>query len=331
MVTTLPTQWEQTHSRIGIERENAIKAHAEVRLALESDAKLQEWGVDTVLIGSYRRKTAIYPCKDVDVFVKLPKAPADATPEQVFSEVQRVLVARFPGRATEHRRSMMVSGFADDLSVDAVPAVPDGARWKIPQTDSKQVGERWVKDRWETTDPERLTTLTDAVQQASPEISGQRSYLRSVRLIKQMRDTHIGREEKPSGLYFELLTYWAFRDGALAGSYAELLVPVLDSIATRLGSMIVVTEPAMDQPYAPAPDATELADAATVFRRLSVEARTALTLDDCAAAVVWRRMLGENDKVGWCFPVPPGCTASGERITALPNSDRGTNAERGFA
>lgn len=331
MVTTLPTQWEQTHARIGIERANAIKAHLEVRAALELDPKLREWAVDTILIGSYKRGTAIYPCKDVDVFVKLPKAPADATPEAVFTEVQRVLVAHFGKRATEQRRSMKVSGFADDLSVDAVPAVPDGTRWKIPQTDSKQVGERWVKDRWETTDPERLTELTDEVQRASAIISGQPSHLRTVRLIKQMRDTHIGRGEKPGGLYFELLTYWAFRDGATAESYAELLVPVLDSITMRLASGVTVTEPAMDQPYAPTPDPAALANAGAVFDRLAADARRALALDECAAAVVWRKMLGENDKVGWCFPLPPGCTETGARIAPLANKDRGSNDDRPFA
>ncbi|MBI3747939.1 MAG: nucleotidyltransferase [Chloroflexi bacterium] len=331
MATTLPAQWEQTHARIGIERENAIKAHLEVRVVLETDRKLREWGVDTVLIGSYKRKTAIYPCKDVDVFVKLPAAPDNATPEQVFTEVQRVLVAHFGDRATEQRRSLKVSGFADDLTCDAVPAVPDGERWKIPQTDTKPVGERWIKDRWESTNPERLTDLTIEAQQASSSISGQPCYLRTVRLIKQMRDTHVGPGEKPGGLYFELLTYWAFRDGAVADSYAELLVPVLDSITMRLSSGVTVTEPAMDQPYAPAPDPAALTKAAIVFGRLAADARRALTLEECAAALVWREMLGKNDKVGWAFPLPPGCTETGARIAPVVNRDRGSNADRGFA
>jgi hypothetical protein len=331
MTTTLPAQWAQTHARIGIERENAIKAHLEVRAVLEKDGKLREWGVDTVLIGSYTRKTAIYPCKDVDVFVKLPDAPDAATPEQVFTEVQRALVAHFGARATEQRRSMKISGFEDDLTCDVVPAIPDGERWKIPQTDTKPVGERWIKDRWELTTPERLTELTIKAHQASSVISGQPSYLRTVRLIKQMRDTHIGRAEKPGGLYFELLTYWAFLDGAAAASYAELLVPVLDSITTRLASGVAVTEPAMDQPYAPAPDPAVLTNAASVFGGLAADARRALTLEECGAAVVWRQMLGRNDKVGWAFPLPPGCTETGARIEPLANRDRGSNADRGFA
>jgi len=71
--------------------------------------------------------------------------------------------------------------------------------------------------------------------------------------------------------------------------------------------------------------------ATAVFGRLAADARRALTLDDCAAAVVWRAMLGKNEKVGWCFPLPPGCTESGTRIAPLANTDRGSNADRGFA
>lgn len=331
MVTTLANQFEQVHARIGIERTNAIAAHLEVRSVLELDAKLQEWGLDTILIGSYRRKTAIYPCKDVDVFVKLSNAPAGLTPERVFTEVQRVLVDHFLERATEQRRSMKILGFADDLTVDVVPAVTDGDHWKIPQTDSRQVGDRWIKDRWEGTNPERLTALTDDMQRASAKIGGQPSYLRTVRLIKQMRDAQIGRREKPSGLYFELLTYWAFDSGATAESYAELIVLVLESIATRLEAGVIITEPAMDEPYTPAPDDKALDKATRVFRALASDARRALIVDECEAAVIWRRVFGENEKVGWVFPLPAGCTETGRRIAALANRDRGSNADRPFA
>jgi hypothetical protein len=331
MATTLPAEWRQVHTRIGIERASAIAAHLEVRTVLEGDPKLREWAVDTVLIGSYKRKTAIYPCKDVDVFVKLPAAPADASPEAVFTEVQRVLVDHFKNRATEQRRSMKVSGFADDLTVDAVPAVRDGDRWKIPQTGTMPVGDRWVKDRWETTDPERLTDLAETCQKASPLIEGDPSYLRMVRIVKQIRDYHIGRGDKPGGLYFELLTYWAFMGGASGDSYAELLVPVLDAVAVRLSSGVVVTEPAMDQPYEPAPELEDRANAARIFTAVAADARLALTLEDCEASVVWRRILGENEKVGWVFPIPPGCSETGQRVTPIANTDRGSNRDRGFA
>ncbi|HEY8869594.1 MAG TPA: nucleotidyltransferase [Candidatus Limnocylindrales bacterium] len=332
MVTTLEAQFREAHIRIGIERANAIKAHTEVRLKLETDAKLVEWGVDTILIGSYRRKTAIYPCHDVDVFVKLPRCPATLTPEEVFTEVQRVLVAAYgKDRATEQRRSMKITGFGGGLSVDVVPAVPDGTRWKIPQTDRSVTTRPVRKDRWETTNPEHLTVLSEAKQASSTVIDDQPSYLRTVRLVKQIRDTHVG-DSKPGGLYFELLTYWSFDEGRKVDSFAERLALVLDGIATHLESGVVVTEPGMNQPYDPAPDPALVASAGSTFRQLATDAQRALAVDDCAAAVVWRRIIGRNDKApSGCFPIPPGCSETGGRITPLVNKDRGVDGDRPFA
>lgn len=328
MVTTLAPQFRQAHTRIGIEPAAAIAAHLDVRLKLETDPKLVSWGVDTVLIGSYKRKVSIYPCDDVDVFVKLP-ACREIDPELVFSEIQRVLVKAYGDRAKEQRRSMTIEGFAEDLSVDAVPAVPDGARWKIPQTDTAPIDDRWVKDRWETTHPERLTELTDERQKASSVIDSEPSYRRTVRLIRQVREAHLG-DEKPGGLYFELLTYWAFDGGTAADSYAELLSLTLASIARQLESGPVVIEPAMNQTYDPAPDPEAIRSAGAVFRSLANDAHKALALEDCPAAVIWRRILGENER-GWCFPLPPDCSGSGERIVALPQKDRGSDVARPFA
>ena len=168
--------------------------------------------------------------------------------------------------------------------------------------------------RLEATSPERLTELAGNAQAASAVIERQPSYLRTVRLVKQMRDHHIGRgEEKPGGRAFELLTYWAFASGATASSYAELLAPVLSSVAAQLTSGRLI-EPSMNQPYAPAPDPAALAKAASIFAALAADARRALIEEDCAAAAIWRRMLGENEKVGWVFPLPPGCTELGTTI-----------------
>lgn len=68
---------------------------------------------------------------------------------------------------------------------------------------------------------------------------GQPSYVRTVRIIKQIRDTPIGRGDKPGGLYLELLTYWAFRDGAAAAPYAELRPATLANAATIFGRIAV--------------------------------------------------------------------------------------------
>lgn len=329
MVTTLASEFRQAHIRIAIERTHAIAAHLDVRAKLETDRKLVEWGVDTVLIGSYARKVSIFPCHDVDVFVKLPECPVELSPEAVFTEVQRVLVDAYGDRATEQRRSMKVDGFPDELSVDAVPAVKDGLQWKIPQTDRQMVGGRWVKDRWEPTNPERLSELTDERQAASSVIDGDASYRRTIRLVRQIREHHLA-HAKPGGLYVELLTYWAFNGGVSGESYAELLAQTLAVIAAQLSAGVVVIEPGMNQPYDPAPEPEALAEAGRLFSRLANDARRALELEECPAAAIWRNILGENPR-GRCFPLPPGCAESGEKIVALPHKDRGPDVARPFA
>ena len=64
---------------------------------------------------------------------------------------------------------------------------------------------------------------------------------------------------------------------------------------------------------------------------MAIDADRALRLDDCPAAAIWRKMIGKNDKAGWCFPLPADCNESGERIRAIPQADRGPNVDRPFA
>ncbi len=71
---TLNEQFAQAVRNVtvsGNKRDRAIAAHTEVRELLEADTELADWGIETLLIGSYARQTARYPGKDVDVFLRL--------------------------------------------------------------------------------------------------------------------------------------------------------------------------------------------------------------------------------------------------------------------
>lgn len=60
----LGDQFEDAVSNVSIsgeKRQRAIAAHTEVRELLETDSGLKEWGIDTILIGSYARETGRYP------------------------------------------------------------------------------------------------------------------------------------------------------------------------------------------------------------------------------------------------------------------------------
>lgn len=134
----------------GADKVNAPEAHQLVRDALAADAKLTEYGVSSVLIGSYKRNVSIKRVKDVDVFVRLPDVPSDVTSKDILDRFFTVLHGEFGSDADGHRRtkrqdrSLQVSFPEYDLYVDAVPARPhwDGETWEIPQ---KGDADKWVR------------------------------------------------------------------------------------------------------------------------------------------------------------------------------------------
>lgn len=306
---------------LGDKRARAIKAHEEVREVLARDETLKAWGVQTILIGSYGRETAIYPGRDVDVFVKLPDGPDD--PEVVFQAVNEALVEEYGTRLTVHRRSLMID-FPDDFSVDSVPAIPTTLHWQIPEAD-----ENGDRTRWEETDPEHLTELTHK-RNETPRVDGHGAYVPIVKLIRQIRRHHLG-DAKPGGLYFEIETYGAFDGGVAGDSHAAILATTLDRIATQLESGVVITDPALGRQYDPAPDTTDLDAAAATFRNLASKASKALAAERCPAAVLWRQIVGKNEQ-GWVFAIPDDCDEQGRstpRIT--PITDKGSREAHPFA
>ena len=315
-ITTLSDQFKGALSRLelGEKRRRVEAAHKEIRELLETDELLCSWAVDTVLIGSYARHTAIYPGKDVDVFTKLTKLNTSINPRTVFDAVCAVLVAEYGDRAEPQQRSIKVSFPIDggeDFHVDVVPAVTKGDRWAIPRHDTTvwdaaDVGERWVE-----TDPEELTELTTELN-GNLKVDGQGAYVPVVKLVRQTRRQHRGKE-KPGGFYFELMVFWAFAAGLDGGSFAEIFAKTLRAIATHLGSAESLIDPVLRTAYKPAPRQDDRTAAAAIFADLAASAERALTLEECAAAAIWRRILGENDR-GPVFPLPPGCDEKGNRI-----------------
>lgn len=315
-ITTLPEQFKGALARLelGEKRKRVEAAHKEIRDLLESDERLRSWGVDTVLIGSYARHTAIYPGKDVDVFTKLTKLDTSANPRTVFETVRDVLVAKYGERAQPQARSIKVTFPTDgeeDFHVDVVPAVRKGGRWAIPRRDTRRWDAPEVEERWVETDPEKMTELTSNMN-ATLKVEGQGAYVPVVKLVRQTRWHHRGKE-KPGGFYFELMAYWAFAAGMDGDSFAEIFARTLRAIAVQLESGTPLIDPILGREYRPVPDPDDRAAAAEVFSDLASRAERALTLDRCPAAAIWRSILGENDR-GPVFPLPPGCDEKGNEI-----------------
>lgn len=315
-ITTLPEQFRGALTRLelGEKRKRAEAAHKEIRQLLESDERLCGWDVDTILIGSYARHTAIYPGKDVDVFTKLPKLDTNANPRTVFEAVREVLVGKYGRRAEPQPRSIKVAfstDGTDDFHVDVVPAVRMGRRWAIPRRDPQRWDAAQPDERWVETDPERMTQLTTEMN-ARLKVDGQGVYVPIVKLVRQARWHHRGKE-KPGGFYFELMSYWAFRAGVDGDSFAEVFAKTLRSIANQLESGAALIDPVLDRDYQPAPEPGDRGAASAVFSDLAQRAERALTLARCPAAATWRAILGENDR-GPVFPLPAGCDDRGNQV-----------------
>lgn len=334
--STLTTQFKAALSNIevyGPKLDRAVEAHREIREVLAKDERLVALGADPVLIGSYARRTGIYPGKDVDVFVRLMKLSTDEHPKVAYDAVLKPLRGEYGDRVTEQPRSVKVDfeptgpGKPDGFSVDVVPAVPLGEEWALPVPDPKDwaaAGEAWVP-----TNPTNLTDLS-VKRNEQPKVGEQGAYKPAVKMVRQIRKYHLG-DAKPGGLYFELLTYRVFERWTLpTGSWAELLPGVLDGLASLLEGGHQLVNPADDRVYEPAPSFEQRTAASETFRKLSDVAGKALEADRCMAAKYWREIFGTNDR-GDVFPLPEGCTIDGKAMASVSAvTARGSKEAGGF-
>ena len=324
-MNALHEQFTQALHRIevnGKRRERAIEAHTEIQRVLALDPQLKRWGIDTRIIGSYGRRTAIHPCKDVDVFARLVNLNISASPQEVYDGVEAVLVARYGhvdhgGRATPQARSIKID-FPDpadrnaSIAVDAVPAVRHGSRWAIPTKDR----DLWAlgQARWVMTDPERFGDLSTQLNRASwsPSVGGQGAYKPVVKLMRQAREAHL-RDQKPGGLYVEFAVYDVWANRQVSGTeWGPLFANTLRVVAHRFASAVYepLVDPGLGTPVNPPLDAAQWQNASAIFQSLATLAAEALKADRCTAALKWRRILGKNDR-GDVFPLPPGCSGAG--------------------
>jgi hypothetical protein len=331
----------------GVKLKRAIDAHTEVRALLEADPTLCGWGIDTVLIGSYARHTARYPGKDVDVFLRFTQLSTAADPAVVYEHVARVLTDKYGehgadpgGRVTRQPRSVKVA-FTDpaepdgdlSFSIDAVPAVPWGEHWGIPNRDTTTWDD--PAGRWVLTAPTEFAARSEQLSTSptSPKVAGANAYSPVVRLLRQTRHVHLG-PDRPGGLYTEVAAYHAWTAGRVAGtSWAEITAASLREVAAvfRTAAVAGLTDPVLRTPMKPELTAEQWNDGADVFDGLARKAAEALTMDRCRAAVLWREILGENDR-GPVLPLPAGCDANGFPVSAIAAvTSAGSDEPRGFA
>ncbi|KXO99706.1 Uncharacterised protein (plasmid) [Tsukamurella tyrosinosolvens] len=303
----------------GDDKVNAPEAHRLVRDALEADAKLAEYGVNPVLIGSYKRNVSIKRVKDVDVFVRLPDVPSDVTSKDILDRFFAVLHAEFGTDPDGHRRtkrqdrSLQVSFPEYDLYVDAVPARPhwDGDTWEIPQ--------KGDMDTWVRTNPETLTSLSSEMNAAHDAY-----YVPTVKLLRQTRRSLLG-AKKPGGFFIEVATYQAFASGLVSGNdHVEYYVSALEEVSQTIDGFVSygigVNDPTLAGHTISIRATSEELDAArTRFADAAESARGALKEEDEGkAALIFQELLGENGDGERVFQMPRGFNDDGsKRVSAI--------------
>lgn len=296
------------------DKANAPEAHRLVRDALEADAKLADYGVSPVLIGSYKRNVSIKRVKDVDVFVRLPDVPSNVTSKDILDRFFTVLNAEFGTDSEGHRRtkrqdrSLQVWFPKYDLYVDAVPARPhwDSETWEIPQ--------KGVADEWVRTNPEALTSLSSEMNALHDDF-----YVPTVKLLRQTRRSLLG-TKKPGGFFIEAATYQAFASGLVSGNdpgeyYVSALEEVGKIIDTFVSYGVGVNDPTLPG-HSISIRATddELKAAKIRFPDAAKSARDALEEEDEGkAAKAFQNLLGKNGDGENVFPMPPGFNDDGSK------------------
>ena len=149
------------------EQKNASKRHNEVR-----DYLGERFQVDrSFLTGSYKRYTKTKPLKDIDIFFVLKDAERDyrsKSPSVILDDFLSELAGEYGDAAVQRQSHSVNVDFgvvidADDntdyrvVSIDVVPAFPDGDNYEIPFDD----GGQWIK-----TNPEIHAQKATAAHQA---------------------------------------------------------------------------------------------------------------------------------------------------------------------
>lgn len=322
-MANLPTQFMKALSNIEPgsngskdDKANAQEAHRLVRDVLEADQTLRDYGISTILIGSYKRDVSIRRIKDVDVFARLTDLPAEVTAKQILDRFFTVLNNEF-GRDNEGKlrtkrqdRSLMVQFPEFDLSVDAVPARPSGDVWEIPK--------KGEDNEWVQTNPDRLTSLS---RELNAEHDGY--YKPTIKLLRQARRNILLKDKKPGGFFIEVAAYQAFAGGLVTGTdQAEYFVSALSEVSKIIANFanygIEVDDPTLDgRTISIRASQEDLEDARDRFAKASITANEALNEEHLGkAAVGYRTLLGKDDNGVQIFGMPSGYNEDGTKKEA---------------
>jgi predicted nucleotidyltransferase len=206
---------------------NARRQRDALRGHLEGEFAVAEF----LISGSFKRRTAIQPLNDVDLFVvfdpESEKELRDAAPRTILKKVLDVLDDAYPTKEKPkaQSRSVNVEFKGTGLSFDVVPAFPDGVDgYVIPDRDA---------GAWIRTNPRRHKEHATAANEASGK--------KAKPIVKALKSWN---SRQPSTLvrsfHLELMVYEALRSDP--GSYPVGIAKALRAMSN--GVLTSMPEPA---------------------------------------------------------------------------------------
>lgn len=333
----LSSQFEQALQSIepsSSDKDNAVDAHQMVRKVLLDAEELEAWGLNPILIGSYKRNVSIKRVKDVDVFCRMEDIGSDVLPSSVLDQFQEILDRSFGvddignKRVIRQARSLKVEfPEFDELHVDAVPArLRSDGYWEIPTDDGD----------WQQTNPDELTELKTAMNEEYED-----KYVPLVKLVRQTRRSALGLGSHPGGLFAEMCLYDAClhnkvsKEGLTLG-YVTALEAMADFLEDKIAWGRSLPDPTMPghMLYFRAED-EEWEAARDKFRAAAATARQAFDEEDSGeAAVLFRSLLGENGEGDVVLPMPEGYNEDGSKkdsaVLITPGSPNVPAGDRRF-
>jgi predicted nucleotidyltransferase len=233
LMLTIDEAFRKFKSRLELndrEQKNASDRQQEVREYLDAKFAIER----SFLTGSYARHTKTKPLKDIDIFFELKESEKhyrSKAPTIVINDFHAALVDKYGKNAVRKQSRSLNIDFgvvidADDntdyriVSVDVVPAFPDGDNYEIPDTDSG----KWIKTNPKT----HATKATMAHQAYSSEWKG------LVRMIKYWNNNprHGEKPAKPSFL-IEVMALQCLH-GGWQGRFDYEIQGFLSTLADRI-------------------------------------------------------------------------------------------------
>lgn len=262
------------------EQRDRVKAHLLSGLSVK----------EVFISGSFGRRTAIRPLKDIDLFIVLNRSKHEdlyRSPRACLRKVREVLDKPYPDKElpTLQRRSVNIQFSGTDIGFDVVPAFEDRYSPEVYEIPDRNPPD----DRWIHSNPRKHKEHSTA--------ANERTHGRAIPLVKALK--HWNNAQKPKkalrSFHLELMVYAALQ--TKPESDAVGLMQLFEDLATRVMSPCpdpagLAPDVAKDFPADRRQRAQALLREAAAIARKAVDAADSGRVEE--AHFYWRSLFGER-------------------------------------